>query len=257
MRNKIYFTLAAFLFIGLLAACSPVSAAPIATVAPTSGVSTAPVDQTATGSNPRILSVTGSGTIYLVPDLAYINIGVHTENANVADALSSNTTQSQQVAASLKSQGIDPKDIQTTDFSIYSQQKSGPNGETTGTTYAVDNTVKVTVRDISKLGDILTAVVGSGANNINSITFDSTARDQALQDARKAAINDAQQQAQALAEAAGVSLGAIQSIDVTNNGPTPFYGLGGTNATVAQSSVPISGGQLTIQMTANLTYSIK
>ncbi len=253
MQKKAFLLIVALVVVGLLAACAPVLAAsqetPVAT--------TAPGTSTGTSANLRTLSVTGTGTVYLVPDLAYINIGVQTENANVADALSSNTAQSQQVADVLKSQGIDPKDIQTTSFSIYPQQKYGPDGKSTGTTYIVNNTVYVTVRDVSKLGTILSAVVSSGANNINSISFDSSARDQALQDARKAAISDAQQQAKALAQAAGVTLGSIQMIDVTTTSPSPIYGVGGGSVSAAQASVPVSAGQLTIQMTANLTYSIK
>ena len=253
MRNKILLSIFSLAIVGLLAACSTVSAAPLKAGDPT----TTPPAQTSSSTNLRTLTVTGTGTIYLTPDLAYVNIGVRTENANVSEALSSNTTQSQQVEGVLKDQGIDPKDIQTTNFSIYPQQKTGPDGKTTSTTYVVNNTVNVTIRNVSKLGSILSAVVSSGANNINSVTFDSSARDQALQDARKAAINDAQQQAQALAQAAGVTLGSIQTIDVTTSTPSPIYGIGGAAFSTTQSSVPISAGQLTIQMTANLTYTIQ
>ncbi len=248
MRNKFYLSIVAFIVIGLLAACAPVSAAPLGNSA---------ANSTDPSASLRTMMVTGTGTIYLVPDLAYINIGVHSENDNVADALSSNTAQAQQVSDVLTNQGIDPKDIQTSSFNIYPQQKYNPTtGEATGTTYVVDNTVFVTIRDISKLGGILSAVVGSGANNINGISFDSTAKDQAIQEARSAAISDAQQQAQALADAAGVGLDAIQSISVSGTSPSPiYYGTGMKDAALA--SVPVSAGQLAIQMTANLTYSLK
>ncbi len=249
MRNKIYLTFIAFILVGFLAACTAAQAAPLSSN--TSGPGT-------TDTNLRTLNVNGTGRIYLAPDLAYINIGVHTEAANVAEALSSNTSQAQKVADVLKGLGIDPKDIQTTSFNVYPQQKFGPNGEATGTTYVVDNTVYVTVRDLTKLGDILDGVVSSGANNINGITFDSTAKDQALVDARKAAITDARQQAQALAEAAGVTLDAIQSINVSNNTPVPMYDAkGGAMAASSSSPVPVSAGQLIIEVDANLTYSIK
>jgi uncharacterized protein len=248
MRNKIYLTLIALLLIGVLAACSPVQAAPLNS---TTG-------QNTTGANLRTLYVNGTGRIYLAPDLAYINIGVHTEAANVAEALSSNTSQAQKVSEVLTGLGVDAKDIQTTSFNVYPQQKYGPNGEQTGVSYVVDNTVYVTVRDLSKMGAILDAVVGSGANNINGIQFDSTAKDQALIDARKAAIEDARQQAQALATAAGVSLDAIQSINVSNNNPVPLYDAkGGAMAASSASPVPVSAGQLIIQVDASLTYSIK
>ena len=249
MRNKIYVTLIAIIVVGLLSACTGVQAAPL---------DSNTVGQTVSSANLRTLNVSGVGRIYLVPDLAYINIGVHTEAANVAEALSSNTAQAQKVADVLKGLGVDPKDIQTTSFNVYPQQKFGPNGEQTGTTYAVDNTIYVTVRDLTKLGGMLDAVVSSGANNINGIQFDSTAKDQALVDARKAAINDARQQAQALATAAGVSLDVVQTINVSNNTPIPMYDAkGGAMAASSSSPVPVSAGQLVIEVDASLTYSIK
>jgi uncharacterized protein YggE len=209
MRHKIFVSIVILISVAFLGACSAIGAAPLATTVNGSGLSAD------TGANLRTLNVSGTGTIYLVPDLAYINIGVHTQNEDVSEALNSNTAQSQQVADVLKNQGIDAKDIQTTSFNIYPQQQYGPSGESLGITYVVDNTVYVTVRDISKLGNILSSVVESGANNINGISFDSTAKDQAVQDARKAAIDDAKQQAQSLADAAGVNLDYIQSINVS------------------------------------------
>ena len=259
MRNKIYLSLIAFILVGFLAACTAGQAAELNSNSVSSNTANSSVlGQGATNTNLRILNVNGTGRIYLVPDLAYINVGVHTEAANVADALSSNTAQAQKVADVLKGLGIDLKDIQTTSFNVSPQQKFGPNGEVTGTSYVVDNTVYVTVRDLSKLGTILDAVVGSGANNINGITFDSTAKAQALVDARKAAITDARQQAQALAEAAGVTLDAIQSINVSDNTPVPMYDVkGGAMMAVSSSAVPVSAGQLVIEVDASLTYSIK
>jgi len=249
MRTKIYMTITAFILVGFLAACTAAEAAPLGSNA---------IGQGVTNTSLRTLNVNGTGRIYLVPDLAYINIGVHTEAANVAEALSSNTSQAQKVADVLKGLGIDPKDIQTTSFNVYPLQRNGPNGEVTGTSYVVENTVYVIVRDLTKLGNILDAVVSSGANNITGIQFDSTAKDQALVDARKAAINDARKQAQALADAAGVTLDAIQSINVSNNTPVPMYDVkGGAMMAASSSPVPVSAGQLIIEVDSNLTYSIK
>jgi len=249
MRNKIYLAVFAVILVGLLAACS----GPLAALTNAQATGAGSTDTT-----PRTLYVNGVGRIYLVPDIAYINIGVHTEAANVAEALAGNTSQAQQVAEVLKSLGVDPKDIQTSSFNVYPMQKYGPNGESAGTSYVVDNTVYVTVRDLTKLGSMLEAVVSSGANNINGITFDSTAKDQALVDARKAAIDDARQQAQGLADAAGVTLDSIQSISVSNNSPIPMYDAKGGAAMAASGSpVPVSAGQLIIEVNASLTYTIK
>ena len=248
MRNKIFLTIISIILVGLLAACTTAEAAPLTNDT---------ANQTTTTTNLRTMNVTGVGQIYLVPDLAYINIGVHSEAEDVATALSNNTQQAQKVADALINMSIDPKDIQTTTFNVYPQQKYGPNGETLATVYAVDNTVNVTVRDLTKLGSLLDAVIGAGANNINSITFDSSAKAQAMIDARKAAINDARQQAQTLATAAGVTLDAIQSINVSTSNPIPTYDTKSGSSFAPSAAVPVSAGQLLIEVDAYLIFAIK
>lgn len=242
MRNKIVFGITILMLLGLvLSACTGTTANAQATTSPT-----------------RTLSVSGQGKAYLAPDLAYINIGVHTEGPEVTEALGSNTSQANKVAETLKNLGIDSKDIQTTNFNIYPQQQFGPNNEVTSTKYLVDNSVYVTVRDLNKLGEILDAVVKAGANNINGIQFDSSQKDKAIADARKAAIANARQQADELAAAAGVKLGSIQNINVNNSGPVPMYDVK-VNAALAGAggSAPVSAGQLVITVDANLTYEIE
>src|SRR5574341_248450 len=105
----------------------------------------------------RTLNVTGTGTVNLTPDVAYINIGVHTERPTAAEAVAVNTDQTQQVVNALKNFGVDPKDIRTTNFSIWPNPQYDPQtpGKQIGTTYVVDNTVYVTFRQLDKLGNLL------------------------------------------------------------------------------------------------------
>lgn len=211
-------------------------------------------------SNPplRTLTVTGNGKVYLVPDIAYISIGVHTENKDAAEAVASNTTQSQDVADALASFDIDPKDIQTTNFSIYPRQEYDREGNPTEITFVVDNTVYVTVRDLSQIGNILDAVVAAGANSISGIQFDVEDKTAALSDAREAAMADARLQAEELALAAGVELGAVQSISTYNSYPVPMYDVRASMmAEAAAASVPISPGQMILTVDVNVVYQIQ
>jgi uncharacterized protein len=206
---------------------------------------------------PHVINVTGNGQVYLIPDVAYINVGVHTVADTVSEALKANNTQATAVSSSLTELGVDVKDIQTSAFNVYPQQQYGPQGEVTSTTYAVDNTVYITVRDLSKLGQILDVVIQNGANTINGIQFDVLDKSNALSDVRKQAVVDAHKQAQELADAAGVTLGDLVSINLTQSSAlTPVYGgKGGAMNTAAQT--PISAGQLTLSMDASLVYEIK
>ena len=210
--------------------------------------------------NVRTLSVSGTGQANLAPDIAYIYVGVHTENPTAAQAVSDNTTQTEKVIKAIKDFGIDEKDIRTTNFSIYPQDKYDPqSGTPTGEkTYVVDNTVYVTVRKLDQLGDLLDTVVGAGANTVNSVQFDVADKAEALKQARADAVKDAEAQAKSLAEAAGLSLGDIQSIGFFDNSQPVFDGKGGGGMAVAQdAAVPIQPGQLTFTVTVNISYALK
>ena len=209
----------------------------------------------------RTLSVSGSGDALLAPDIAYIYVGVHTENATAAEAVQENTTQTEALMEAIRDFGIDPKDIRTTNFSIYPMDRYDPaTGLPSGEkVYAVDNTVYVTVRDLAKLGDLLDTTVQAGANNINSVQFDVAEKDEALKQARAEAVKDAESQAQALAQAAGLSLGEIQSISFFDAQPYPiFEGKGGGFAgDSAAAAVPIQPGQLTFTVSVSVTYALR
>lgn len=208
----------------------------------------------------RTISVSGSGQAYLVPDIAYVYVGVHTEKPSAAEAVDENNTQTQKMIQALKDFGIAAKDIRTTNFSIYPQDKYDPlTGTPTGNkTYVVDNTVYVTMRDLGKLGDLLDTVIAAGANTINSVQFDVADKEAALKQARADAVKDAETQAQELADAAGVKLGDVQTIGFYDSTPTPLYaGKGGGGGAVAEAAVPIQPGQLTFTVTVSMTYEIK
>ena len=208
----------------------------------------------------RTLSVSGSGEANLAPDIAYIYIGVHTEKLTAAEAVAENTTQTQALIAAIQDFGIDAKDIRTMNFSIWPMDKFDPQtGSPTGEkTYAVDNTVYVTVRELDTLGDLIDTAVEAGANTVNSVQFDVADKDEALQSARAEAIKDAQAKAQELAQASGVTLGELQTINFVDSPMYPFFdGKGGGGGAAEAAAVPIQPGQLTFTVTVNVTYLIK
>ncbi|GAB4535492.1 MAG: hypothetical protein Fur0018_25810 [Anaerolineales bacterium] len=205
----------------------------------------------------RTISVSGTGSITLSPDIAYISIGVHTEHKDARNAVSANNSQSNALITVLKKSGVDAKDIRTTNFSIYPRQDYNNNGEVVGVTYIVDNTVYVTVRDLENIGSLLNAAVEAGANNIGGIQFDVSDRSAAYQDALKAAVADAHAQAEVLATESGVSVGEVQQINasVGYNPPPIMYGAR-MDMAVAES-VPVSPGQMEISVSVNIVYGIR
>lgn len=206
------------------------------------------------------LSVNGHGEVTLPPDVAYVTIGVHSEGTDVAQVVADNAAKVAEVMAALRAAGVADADLQTSNFSVYTNQAYDPNtGGTTGYNYTVDNTVNVTARDLERLGELLDSAVSSGANSIWGVTFDVENKDEAQAQARDMAVDDAKAQAQALASAAGVSLGKIISVSYTNSGyyAGPYYGDmggGGAGAGVTTSIVP---GLITVSAEVYITYALQ
>lgn len=240
MKTKIVLAVTSVLMIVALAACAQT---PVTMVA---------------APQPRVLSVSGNGQVYLVPDLAYVYIGVRVDADDVSTALTKNNEQAQLVSDAVIKLGVEKKDIQTSSFNVYPMSDYGTDGQITRKYYVVENTIYITVRDLGKLGQLLDSVVRSGANSINGINFDVTDKEAALAQARDIAISKARAEAEAIATASGVKLGDLQSVNVyTSGGTTPiFEGKGGGGA-AANASVPVSAGQLMISVDANLVYEIK
>jgi uncharacterized protein YggE len=236
MRSKLFLLTPILVLALFLTACGP-SAAPAA-------------------GESNTLSVSGNGIVYLTPDIATIYIGVHTEDRDISQALANNNSQAQAVVAALQNLGVALEDIQTTNFSVYNTEAYDEVGQKY-TNYMVDNSVYITVRDLSKLGTLLSTVIGSGANNINSITFDVADKTAALVEARTLAIANANALAGELAQTAGVRLDGIKIISYSEFSPSPYYGMGGGGASAPNASVPIQAGQMQISVTVNVTYGIK
>jgi len=208
----------------------------------------------------RVISVSGSGQVSLKPDIAYIYMGVSTENESAADAVAKNNANTQRLIDALKAAGVAENDLRTSNFSIWQNTPYGLDGQPGAPVYRVDNTVYVTARDLAKLGDLLDAAVRAGANNINSIQFDVADKTQAMTDARKAAVEAARKQAAELADAAGVTLGDIQGIQYYDGAPIMYAeakGLGGGGADAAALAVPINPGQMQITVTVTVNFEIK
>ncbi len=246
MRNKIILSVTALLAVLALAAF----------LAPKPAL-TAPVQQVDNEAALHTIIVNGEGKVSLKPDIAWITIGVTTENKEAAKAVKENNAKAQEVLNQLKKSGIAEEDIQTTNFSVYPRQQYDTNNKPTGTIYSVENSVKVRVKDLAKTGEILDLVVNAGANTISNIQFDvadpSKAYDQALQEA----VKDAYAKAKVAADAAGVKLGPVHTIQISSgNNVMPYASKMLAAAPAAAADVSISPGQMDITVDVSVVYLI-
>jgi len=208
---------------------------------------------------PHTISVNGNGIAYGKPDIAIAQIGVQTRNEDPGKAVDENTTKMNSIMAALQELGIEEKDIQTTSFSVYAQQKYNPDGTPINEfTYVADNSVSVTIRDLSKVGDVLGKAVSAGANSINGLTFTVSDQSKLETEARAKAMADAKARAEQLAQAAGVSLDAPLTISEYASQPIPYAAdVRSVEVAAGGAPVPVSTGQIQVTMQVTVTYIIK
>ena len=207
----------------------------------------------------RSITVIGQGEAAGPPDRATVNAGVQTLAPTVTESTQENQVIVERIMQALRDEGIEARDIQTADYSVWPEQHHDPRGtgEITITGYRVNNTVRITVRDIDRLGRILAAVTDAGANAVHGIGFgvEDTAALEA--EARAAAMADARDQAEALAALAGVELGDVLSISTAPGAGYPVPLMGGGMERTRSASVPgVSTGQLSIFVQVQVSYAI-
>jgi uncharacterized protein len=205
----------------------------------------------------RTVTVTASGTITAIPDMARISTGVVAEAETARAALTGNSEMMAKLIAGLKSSGIDPKDIQTSSFHIeprYTNPREGEVAVING--YRVVNQVEVTSRNLDKLGEVMDALVSLGANQMNGLAFDVSKAEMLRDDARKDAIANARRRAELYAAAAGAKVGKVVLIsEDTAPGPQPF--LRGARAQMAAASVPLERGSETLEARVTVTWELE
>jgi uncharacterized protein len=204
----------------------------------------------------RTLSLSASGAVKTTPDKVDISTGVTSEAKTAREALDKNTEAMTKVVEALKEDGIHPKDIQTTNFSVnpvYERPAEGRPPVVVG--YRVTNQVRISLHDAKKLGAILDKVVRLGANQIDAIEF-GVEEPEALKDAaRKLAVNNITDNAKLYAEAAGVGLGPILSISEEESFYQPRAAPAAARMEMAKD-VPIEAGTATVEVRVRVTWEI-
>ena len=218
------------------------------------GCTTATTTTTA-GAATNTVTASGAGTTQAVPDTAEMSFGVTTTSPNAKSALDEASKGAEQIASAVKKQGIAAEDIQTQDVSVYPQTVD-QNGKQVITGYQASLSVQVKVRDISKLGEVISAANAAGANDISGPTFTVADSAPARAKAIDKAVADARKSAEAMAKAAGKSVGAVLSMSSSDAGAVPgMYST--SDAAGAAKSVPIQPGQLDITANVVVVFELK
>lgn len=209
---------------------------------------------------PRTISVTGLGEVAAMPDIAYATVGVRTVAGTARAALSENSTTMAAVLDALRGSGIADRDMRTTNVSLHPRWRTEVTENGTRvqvlTGYEAANLLRVTCRDLSKLGELLDALTGAGANDMRGISFDVDDKGKLMDEARAIAVRNARANAQLYAREAGVSLGAVLSISEAGV-PTPIHRGRAMAEMAVAASVPIAEGELTVSASVSMTFAIE
>lgn len=226
------------------------------------------------GQNPQIntITVSGTGKSSATPDIAKISFTVQQSAADVKSAQEATTKQANAAIAAMKDLGVADKDVTTSDYNVspqyansvspcppgvYCTQAVQVSNKITG--YQVSESVEVTVRDVSKAGDVVAKLGSLGVQNVSGPNFTFDDNNGVMNDARANAIKNAHDKAAELAKELGVSLSEVVSYTDQGGYPYPMY----DKAVSAQSSagaaampnLPVGEQQQTV--TVQVTYRIK
>jgi uncharacterized protein len=207
---------------------------------------------------PKIVKTTGTAEVKVTPDRAVIQIGVERQSATAKAAKAAADTTSRKLLAGLKAQGIDDKDIQTAYLDL--QPTSYYQKQVRINNFTATQSLSITIRDLTKLDAVMDAVMSAGANRIDGIEYQSSElrkyRDQARDEATKAA----KEKAVALAQALGNKVGKTYSIEEVPQsegysimaGMIPNIAIPEKNARGASTAA----GQLTVTASVVVTFDL-
>ena len=216
------------------------------------------------------ISVSGTGDVYVTPDIATFSFSVVEEDKTVAAAQSTASTKMNAILALIKDAGIADKDVQTTGYNIYPQYDyvqeactalRCPPGKQVLRGYQVSQTVTIKVRDIGKAGDLLSKIGSAGASNVSGLTFTVDDENVPKEAARKKAIEDAQKKAEMLSKDLGVHLVRVVSFNENGNA-IPYYAKTldmavGAGSAESASAPQIPVGENHIVSNVSITYEIR
>jgi len=204
-----------------------------------------------------VISVSATGSTAQTPDTASVSAGVVTQGKTAGQAMRANAEKMNRVFTELKAAGILDKNIQTSQLSLQPRYDYSDRRAPKIQGYEARNTVSAKTEDLDGVGPMLDALVVAGVNNINGVQFSVKDAKAAKDKARDDAIREARAKAAAMADAAGVRLGKLQSLSESSGGfrPQPLMAAA-RSASFDTAPTPVAAGEQTLSVTINMTYSI-
>ena len=213
----------------------------------------------AEGERPGTVTVDGQGQVTAKPDMARVTLGVEARRPGLAEARSAVTAAVDRLLALTRELAIDPKHVNATGLQVqpdYTWDQQTRKQELQG--YVVSRQVEVELRDLDKLGTLMERAVSAGANQVGGAALDSTRRKELERQAMALAVQDARLNAETLARAAGVGLGALRTLNASSTpAPTPMYRMAAAEMADARApEATYQAGDMSFSAQVSATYDL-
>lgn len=197
------------------------------------------------------LAASGQGEAKVTPDRAAVTVNVQTRAAAADVAASDNAKRTRAVLDALGRLGLSREQLTTEGYSVYPEMRYDKDGGSPRVVaYVVTNSVRAETRRPEQAGALIDAALMAGANMINSLSFYASSIDEGRRQAIAQAVSSARADAEAMARAAGGTLGAL--IELSTQGPTsvphPMYDMAARGKMAMQAETPVSPGQQTVSV---------
>ena len=216
----------------------------------------------AAAAEPNTIAVSGMAEQEVAPDMAYIDVGI---NVRADDAETARTQEAQiasQIRRALLGLAITDNDLQNTSYYLYQEYKVDRNGVRTTDKYVLDSSIKVTVKDLDKLSQVIDNVVEAGATNISNITYALSTQNIIQRQLLATAVENARDKAAVVASAGSRTLGNMLSADINSfdGGTIVAYGANKLRSTtnLAEDGVAtkLSPGKIKLNARVQVVFSL-
>ena len=214
--------------------------------------STIPLPTTAPQS---AVTVTGTATIDVIPDIARLVVSIQTTAPSASQAESQNAAASDSTTSHIERAGIASADIKTLGVQVWPQYDYRTSPQVL-TGFTATQTLQVTIHDLRRIGAVIDAAVNGGATSVQGITYDITDQSAASAQALGKAVADAQIKARAMANAAGIRLGSVVSISDIESTPYPFPIVRAATASAGSSGTQVSPPDVQLTVSVTVGWSI-
>lgn len=219
----------------------------------------APMSMSMSHPAPAPMVVTsGQGETKITPDRARLEVSVQTRAATAADAGAQNAKKQQSVLDALRKIGFTSEQLSTVNYNLFPEMQYDKNGQSPRVVaYNATNTVRIDIRDIGMIGKAIDASLEAGANMISSLSFYSSNTDSARRSALASAVARARSDAEAIAAAAGGTIGALMEITTNDFAPPVIYNraqMAGDMSAKMATTTPIEPGEQTVTAIVNARW---